>query len=526
MSAVGAKTRRPGKGGRRRQPRRLHPLVIAAIVIFGALFITYYAFNSGLPFVHRYTLYAMVNNSVNVRSDSPVRIAGIDVGKVDRVSPAGNATKISFTVSGNGLPIRKDATIKIRDRLFLEGGYYLQLDPGSPSAPALHDGDTIPESQTETPVQFYNVLSTFDVAARTSLKHLIDTLNHGLSPQPGQPNSSSGAGGLKTAVPELQPTLKDTAWITRALHGTRPGDLENLLSSASSVTSTLARNEGQLVQMVSALNRTSSALAASDGSLGQSISGLDQTLRVAPGTLSAVDHALPPLVNLAQALDPSLRVAPPIIDKLISTVRELSAVVAPMERAGLLTALKATFQEFPSILTQLATAFPISKQITDCLQTHVVPILNSQVPDGPLSTGRPVWQDFVHFLPNIAGASGNFDANGHYTRVLAAAGTNSLTGGILANLPIVGQLVGTAPPGGSSLAGARPSWLGDLKPSDFRPDAPCAAQPVPSLQAPTASSDLRSTHSPPPSAGTVAKARQELRRLTGAPALSSGRSKR
>ena len=53
------------------------------------------------------------------------------------------------------------------------------------------------------------------------------------------------------------------------------------------------------------------------------------------------------------------------------------------------------------------------------------------MPDGSLSTGRPVWQDFVHFLPNVAGATGSFDANGPYTRVLAGAGTNSLTGGLL-----------------------------------------------------------------------------------------------
>src|SRR5205085_2480 len=83
----------------------------------------------------------------------------------------------------------------IRDRLFLEGGYYLELDPGTPPAPDLHDGDTIPMSQTSTPVQFYQVLSTFDVAARASLRQLLDTLNQGFSPQPGQPLSDSGAAG-------------------------------------------------------------------------------------------------------------------------------------------------------------------------------------------------------------------------------------------------------------------------------------------------------------------------------------------
>ena len=147
-------------------------------------------------------------------------------------------------------------------------------------------------------------------------------------------------------------------------------------------------------------------------SLGQSISGLDQTLQVAPASLSAVDHSLPPLVNLATALDPSLKVSPPIIDKLTGDVHELATVLAPAERSALLTSLRATFQQFPTILHDLAVVFPITKQVTDCLQNHVLPVLTSTVPDGSLSTGEPVWKDFLHFLPGVAGASGTFDGNG------------------------------------------------------------------------------------------------------------------
>jgi hypothetical protein len=160
--------------------------------------------------------------------------------------------------------------------------------------------------------------------------------------------------------------------------------------------------------------------------------------------------------------------------------------------------MKATFQQFPSILSELGTAFPITKRITDCLRTHVTPLLNQVVPDGSLSTGRPAWQDFVHFLPNVAGASGSYDANGPYTRVLASAGTNTLsgTGSLLGSLPIIGKLVGTAPPGGSSLEGVSPVWIGDLKPSAFRPDQPCAKQKLPNLGAAKAATDLRATHSP------------------------------
>jgi virulence factor Mce-like protein len=485
----------------RSRRRGMHPLAIAAIVIFATVFISYYAFNGGLPFVHRFTLYAVVNNSVNVRADSPVRIAGIDVGKVTGVSPAGRATKIAFTVSNNGLPLHTDATVRVRDRLFLEGGYYLELDPGSPSAPVLHDGDTIPESQTSTPVQFYKVLSTFDAATRASLRNTLNTLDQGFSEKAGPSLSTSGAGGLKAAVPQLTPTLRDVAWITRALHGTHQGDMETLLSSASQVTGTLAGDSKQLADLVTGLDRTALALAASDGALAQSVSGLDQTLRVAPNALDAVDHALPPLVNLANALDPSLRVAPPILDGLVGTVRQLAAVVAPSQRRALLTSLKATFQQFPSLLTELGVAFPITKQVTDCLQTHVIPILSREVPDGSLSTGRPVWQDFVHFLPGVGGASGSFDANGPYTRTLAGAGPNTLTG----NAPGLGQLVGTAPPGNTSLLGARPAWVGDLTPSDFRPDAPCSTQKVPSLTSPVAGPDLHPTKSAAPRPSLLAR---------------------
>jgi hypothetical protein len=376
--------------------------------------------------------------------------------------------------------------------LFLEGGYYLELDPGSPSAPTLHDGDTIPMSQTSTPVQFYNVLSTFDVAARASLRQLLDTLNQGFSPQPGHPLSDSGAGGFKSAIPQLTPTMKDIAWVTRALRGTRAGDVERLLSSASQVTGTLSAS--------------SAALASADGALAQSVSGLDQTLQAAPPALDAIDHSLPPLVNLAVALDPSLKVAPPILDSLTNTVQQLAAVVAPAARGPLLASLKATFEQFPALLTELGSAFPIGKQVTDCLRTHVVPTLQKQVPDGPLSTGRPAWQDFVHFLPNVAGATGSFDANGPYTRTLAGAGSNSLTGGTLGNLPGIGQIVGSAPPGNGSLLGARPSWIGDLTPGDFRPDVSCASQRLPSLAAPTHAPDLTTVAAPAPPNARIVKA--------------------
>jgi phospholipid/cholesterol/gamma-HCH transport system substrate-binding protein len=501
MTATASRPTAPApapKPRRRRQRGGIHPLAVAIIAIVVTVAITYYAFTHTVPFQSHFTMSALVSNSVNVRSGSPVRIAGIDVGAVTGVDPGpGQTSKVTFTLNDNGLPIHRDATLRIRDRLFLEGGYYLELSPGTPSSPIAKSGYEIPESQTSSPVQFYKVLSTFDLPTRRSLQNLLNTMNQAFSAQPGQSLAQSGAGGFKRTVPQLTPTLKDVAWVSRALRGTQPGDIHTLLTSAASVTGTLAGVSPQLVDLVHSLNVTSTALAATDGALAQTIVGLDRTLQVAPATLAAIDRALPAVVNLSRALTPVLKVSPPLIREVTRSVEQLGTVVSEPERTRLLAALKATFVEFPTIQRQLASVFPTTKPVSDCLHSHVVPIFKAQIPDGENSTGRPVWQDFAHFLPGVAGASGNFDGNGPYTRVLAGAGTNTVTGGILGSIPILGQLVGASTPGGDSILGARPSWVGDLSSSAFHPEVPCTSQPVPSLAAPAAASDLRSTHTPP-----------------------------
>jgi phospholipid/cholesterol/gamma-HCH transport system substrate-binding protein len=468
----------------------MHPLAIAAIAILAITFVTYYAFNQGLPFVPQFTLHALVTNSVNVRGGDPVRIAGVDVGSVQGTSPAGRLTEITFTVNASGRPVHTDATVRIRDRLFLEGGYYLELEPGTPGAPVAHEGYTIPPAQTAAPVQFYNVLSTFDSATRSDLANIFGTLNQGFSPRPGRPLTDSGAGSLKQAAPQFAPTLRDIAWVSTALQGTRPGDVETLLTSGSRVTGTLASTSSQLADLVTGLNKTSSALAASDGALAQTVSGVDQLLIAAPPALTAIDQSLTPLTNLARALDPSLKASPPILDQLNRAVVQLGAIVTPAGRDRLLNALNATLVELPAVFTQLARAFPVVEPVTDCLQTHVIPVFNEEVPDGSLSTGRPVWQDFAHFLPGVAGATGNFDANGPFTRVLTAAGPSFLTGGVLGVSSAVGTVVSTLPPGGATLLGARPVWAGDLPSSAFQPGVSCSTQRVPNLGSATGAVDV------------------------------------
>ena len=75
-----------------------------------------------------------------------MRIAGVDVGivtSVDRIGHGSNAAVVTMNIDNNGLPIHADATAAIRARIFLEGNFYVDLHPGTPSSAWL----TIAESR-------------------------------------------------------------------------------------------------------------------------------------------------------------------------------------------------------------------------------------------------------------------------------------------------------------------------------------------------------------------------------------------
>src|SRR6476646_5719447 len=105
--------------------------VLTTAVVLVGLFI---AFN-GIPFRSGYELKAVFADTANVGLRSPVRIAGVDVGKVTKVEAAGEdstATVVTMELDDEALPIRSDAELKIRPRIFLEGNFFVDLEPGTP----------------------------------------------------------------------------------------------------------------------------------------------------------------------------------------------------------------------------------------------------------------------------------------------------------------------------------------------------------------------------------------------------------
>ena len=82
-------------------------------------------------------LRADFDDTSNLATRSPVRIAGIEVGKVTGVEALeGGGGRVTMELSDEALPIKEDAELKVRPRIFLGGNFFVEVEPGTPGAPA------------------------------------------------------------------------------------------------------------------------------------------------------------------------------------------------------------------------------------------------------------------------------------------------------------------------------------------------------------------------------------------------------
>ena len=117
----------------RNRKRSLSPFAAGAITLVIVAIAVYLGFTKQVPFVHHYTVQAVFPTANNIRKASPVRIAGVDIGKVtkiERVAPGRPGALVTMQIKDNGLPLHKDATFKIRPRIFLEGNFFIDVQPG------------------------------------------------------------------------------------------------------------------------------------------------------------------------------------------------------------------------------------------------------------------------------------------------------------------------------------------------------------------------------------------------------------
>ena len=255
---------------------------ITVLVVILAVFLAYNA-NSGLPFVPNYRVTAEVPNAASLVPGNEVRIGGVRVGLVEEIVPVseddgGVKADLVLKLDQEVEPLPVDSTVVIRARSAL-GLKYLQITRGT-SDEGFPEGATIPVSQaTPTPVEFDELLNTFDRPTREAIRINIGEFGSALA----------GRGpDLNEAIGILDPLLPRLERVTRNLAApeTQLGRFFRALTSTAAEVAPVAETQAQ---MFVALDGTFAAFAEiARPYLQETISRTPETLRTTTETLPTI----------------------------------------------------------------------------------------------------------------------------------------------------------------------------------------------------------------------------------------------
>ena len=407
----------------------------------------YFGFTKHVPFTHGFRVKAVFA----VGELDPPELAGAHRGRQRRqghedraASQGSDAAVVTMEIDDKGLPIHKDATMKIRPRIFLEGNFFVDLPPGTPSAPTIDDGDTHPgHARRPTPVQLDQVLTALQSDTRTACRRRSTALRHGADLQ-----ADAGAGrrrrprrraarapreSLNDAIRYGQRALKGTAIVTDAFLGTAaprplaPGRRPEPHDRGPRAQRGAAQGPRHQLQHD----------GGGDGLAGQrtcapSIRLLGPTLRERRRARStASTPSFPNTRAFAREILPGVRETAATIDAAFPWIAQTRALARPRRAAGRSRDELQPGDERPrqGHRRERSKLLPQADLVAKCVTHVVLPTGDVKIDDGALSSDEENYKEFWYTMVGLAGEGQNFDGNGMYVRFQPGGGDQTVSTG-------------------------------------------------------------------------------------------------
>lgn len=302
--------------------------------------------------------HAIFTNATGLESGDTVRIAGVEVGKVNSVSLyQGRFAKVDFSVaSSQHLTTTTTAAIQFENLL---GQRYLQIAAGAPGGRPLKSGATIPMSRTRTGLDLTTVFSGF--------QPLLAALD------PKQINDLTGS-------------------IIQVLQG-ESGAVGNLINQTATLTSNLASRQQVINQVLDNLTPLLTTVNTHDSQLSSLITGLNSLVKGLAGEKDVVGNAVTGLSTLATNTNNLLQNVQPTLDQdlsgLLSVTNELTA-----NQSEVLKRVSTAINDLPGLLYTLnkvsSSGNYLAVYVCDLTLNVSNPISVKLSPTVPQSPGLPV----------------------------------------------------------------------------------------------------------------------------------------
>jgi virulence factor Mce-like protein len=318
------------------------------------------------PFAAAYKYWAVFNTAQGLGSiDRDVRVSGVKVGTVGTVERVGDDVRAELVLAQD-IPVHVDARADMRPHTLFEGSNFVDLHPGSPSAPVLKQGGTIPRSQTTNYVTLDEALRVLRPEIRNNLQQLAKVGSRTFR--------GRAIDGLQRTLRNAPALTRDLADAARALQGPHRTELAGAISGIARTTRAVASQEEQLVPLAGRLNRTlaavttqgavplDAALVALPGAL-EEINGTSGSITALVDKLGRVSSdlvpALPDLKRAFNGATPVLKSATPVLRKatpLVKNARLIADRLGDAGEDGLVKMLKLLHEPLPKLQESLNVA--------------------------------------------------------------------------------------------------------------------------------------------------------------------------
>lgn len=401
---------RPGQ----HRPRDIRNGLIAAALL---LFLLTTAIGRRVPFWPHSgkVVSAEFASGINLTKTTPVRVNGVDVGMVESVAGKsdGRGVIVKMRLNKHNVKLHDDASAAVHYRTLLGLNVSVDLNPGSPTGPALGDRP-IPLSHTRVQPEVDEVLRPLDATGRRTLQTTVDEFGKGFADTKAvgaaTQQMAAGLGALARGLPPLR--------------GERPGvDLPALVKSTSRAMGALSRSEVALGGLIDHADMTLAVTAARGGDIASTLQAAPEALTSTSVTMKRLDTTLDRLHPVAQKLlpgagelDSSLTATGLALDQLAPLLRDARPSFVDLSSATRVLRDRVAHQG-TTLVTRLIPFF-------DGLDTKIIPFLNAKDSD----TRMPNYQSIGPTIAHVDAIGTPWDANGHAVQFGPAPKLDSIQG--------------------------------------------------------------------------------------------------
>ena len=385
--------------------KRLAPALILVVAVVVAVIGGATATSSeGGP----YKFTAIFDNAAALVPGEDVKVAGVKVGRVDRLSltPDRKRAMIEMTITRPGIgPFRTNAECTIRPQSLI-GEKFVECQPGTVDHPLLRGADGEPPSltidHTHSLVDIDLINNIFRLSYRDRLRLIINEFGTALA---------GNGDALNEAIRRSNPALDQTNRVLQVL-AQQNRTLRQLIVNSDAVFQPLATRRRQVGDFIDQAAKVQQAVAARRGDLELSIKGLPALLNQLRPTLAQLgafaDEMTPVLIDLHGAA--------PDLSKTLVELGPFTSAATP--------ALKTLGDTADAGVPALKSFEPIAKQLQPIAQNSVPLARNLAQLLGDLQDTGAFGQ-LATTIFNASASINAFDGIGHVARARIIASTCS-----------------------------------------------------------------------------------------------------